>query len=94
MNRTRRLLDVNPDGKRHVAEPPKITLADLADPNRAYGLADEQARDIYSLHDRIASSSRVRNAAIGRFITMRPAARHPGQGFREAQALTQARLSP
>jgi hypothetical protein len=38
-------------------------------------------------HDRIASSSRVINATIGRFITIRPPARHPGQGFREAQLL-------
>jgi len=33
--------------------------------------------------DRIASSSWVRNATIGRFFTKHPQARHPGSGFRE-----------
>ena len=54
-----------------------------AQPERA-GLA-RRARRV--THDRIASSSRVRNATIGRFITIRPAVRHPGQGFREVQVV-------
>jgi len=36
-------------------------------------------------HDRITSSSWLRNATIGRFITIRLRARHPGYSFREAQ---------
>src|SRR6266446_7720121 len=31
----------------------------------------------------------MRSATIGRFITIRPTARHPGLGFREAQAFWQ-----
>jgi hypothetical protein len=39
-------------------------------------------------HDRITSNGVIRNATIGRFITVGPRARHPGYGFREAQQST------
>ena len=45
--------------------------------------ASSLARDLN--RERTRSRSQVRNATIGRFITIRPPARHPGSGFREAQ---------